>query len=115
MQPPLPSKSVDDGFFTIVISATNPKNVVVAVTQDLTDPGFSYTMSGAPGAIGASETIIDPARTVFAPGETKVKYFDLQIGLATAFLQRTIAPGIYTLVAGYGKKQVRATGVRIGP
>ena len=114
-QPALPSKSVDDGFFTIVVSARNPGNATVAVSQDLTDPGFSYTMSGPLGTVGGGETIFDPGRTVFAPGETKVKYFDLQVGLATALLQHTVAPGLYTLVAGYNKKQLRLTGVRIGP
>jgi len=113
-QPQLPSRAVDGGYFTIVVSATNPHPFPVAITLPAAGEGFFFTMfGGTGGGIGGFESNLDNSRTVFAAGATKVKYFDVQIGFTTGL--KTVLPGIYTIVGGYSRKQITVTGLKIGP
>jgi hypothetical protein len=113
-QPQPPSETVDDGYFTIVISAKNPRTVPVAVILDLTNPGFSYNLFGPQGSFGESESVVDRGRSVFAAGETRVKYFDLRIGPFTQAVQHAVVAGSYTIIGGFSGKRITLTGVRIG-
>jgi hypothetical protein len=113
--PSLPLQSTDGGFFTLVVTARNPKDYPVFVL--LNPPGwnriFAYTLSGPLGVLGNIETSSDPGFSYFKPGESKQHYFDLNIGPAL-MPPRTPPTGSYSLTASYDDNRVTRENVQIG-
>jgi len=100
--------TADKGFFRVRVTARNPASHAVAVTLPISSTGpsrsFAFDIRGTGGAKGAGSLVMDPAVTVFAPGETKRQVFDLQIG--SDFTSLTLPPGGYTVRGAYGNNWV---------
>ena len=115
LMPGLPQQSTDDGFFTLVVTARNPRDYPIVVL--LSPPGwnriFSYTLTGPLGALGNIETSSDAEVSYFKPGESKQHYFDLNIGTAV-IAPRTLTAGSYKLIAAYDDNRVTRENVQIG-
>lgn len=109
--PSVPLQSVDGGFFTIVVTAKNPKPYPVVIV--LNPPGWDRLFSYNIGELGKTETAIDPELSYFKAGETKQHYFDFNLG-PTTIAPHTLSAGSYTLVAGYDDKKVTVEGLLIG-
>ena len=82
--PATPSRSIDEGRFSITVLAHNKSTHWVTVTPSSSATGsnetFSVDVHGTNGATGRNENALDPSQTIFAPGETKRHVFDLVIG-----------------------------------
>lgn len=100
--------TADDGFFRVIVTARNPTSRAVAVTLPISSTGpstsFAFDIRGTGGGKAAGKPVLDPAVTVFAPGETKRQVFDLQIGCD--FTSLTLPPGRYTVRGAYGSNWV---------
>jgi hypothetical protein len=113
--PTIPLASTDGGFFTLVVTARNPRNYPIVVL--LNPPGwnriFAYTLTGPLGSLGIVETSSDPGFSYFKPGESKQHYFDLNIGSAV-LAPRTLPAESYSLIASYDDNRVMRGDVQIG-
>jgi len=81
--PQTPTRSIDDGRFSITVLAHNLSTHWVQVAPAAgVEAGqtFGLDVNGANGATGRDERALDPSQTIFAPGETKRQVFDLVIG-----------------------------------
>ena len=113
--PEAPSSSVDGGFFTLIVTATNSRPYPVVVTLDPRRFGrtFFFQMFGSSGEIGYGEYLIDPEVTFFRAGETKQQYFDFSI--SDGFSNGHVLPGTYTLYGGYDGRWATRENVVIRP
>jgi len=102
-----PSTNIDGGVFSMVISAHNPADHPVVVPL-LTSGGlviapysFEIRPAFSPGGrIFGSLSLVDPAVTRFAAGETKRQYFDFVIG--QVMRNRTVTNGVFRVTGSYG-------------
>ena len=112
--PNLPLQSIDDGLFTLVVTAKNTGQIPVFVLLEQPwNRTFTYNLFGPQGSLGQSEILLDPGFRYFKPGESKRHYFDLRIG-PSVMGTRAVPPGPYTVIASYDRKQVRLENVQIG-
>lgn len=105
VDPEMPSRAQDGGFFTITVSARNSRSKPVVVTLPSGPFGnmpetFSFDVRGNGSALLASELALDPSVMSFAPGETKRHVFDFVIGNDPQ--SRAFPPGTYTVRGAYG-------------
>jgi len=114
IRPQVPSHTLYGGFFTMVVTARNPRSDAVVVTLPTTtfgEPGVSFAWEAESGGVidGGHVRAMDEAVTRFAPGETKRQVFDFKfynaIGRANG-----LAPGTYTLRGADGG----GLGARVG-
>jgi hypothetical protein len=114
--PEAPSRSVDGGAFTVIVTATNPNShaIVITPSQNALNRSFFFTLfRNSGGSIGGSVEVLDSSMIYFAAGETKRQYFDFLIG---AYLGgHTVTSDTYRLYAGYETRGVAFEGVAIGP
>jgi hypothetical protein len=107
---------VDEGVFTLTVTATNPKtySIVVPANQAGLSRVFSYTFNApAIASIAGWKQAFDIGITVFGPGETKTAYFDFSI--ARSLGSPWIEPGTYRVTGGYGGKVATIDNVVLGP
>jgi len=102
--PQQPSGAIDDGFFHLVVSVTNPDSIpVTAILPNHPYPNtFGYRLGGPTGGVEADLRLGDPSDTSvirFAPHETKIQVFDVQIGSIEYGLK--LVPGRYLVVGVY--------------
>ena len=118
VQPATPSRAVDEGFFAVIVSVRNPATVPVVVKlppQPIGDgpTTFRFDILGQSTVLSGNELALDPSVTTFAAGETKRHIFDFRI--ATEPGSRSLAPGTYTLRAGYSGHLVNAAPLVLMP
>jgi hypothetical protein len=115
IEPSLPSTAVDDGVFSVIVSATNPNSFPIVIAPSGNGPNhtFFYALVGAAGGISGSVDALDSSMNYFAAGETKRQYFDFTI--AANLGTRRVPSGSYHLNAGYGTRGVTFENVTIGP
>lgn len=84
IEPHVPTRSIDEGRFSITVLTRNKTarwmTVTPASTVSASNQTFSLDVNGVNGANAFNELGIDPSQTIFAPGETKRRVFDLVIG-----------------------------------
>ena len=115
-----PTLSVDDGVFSVVVSARNraiiPVNVVLPSVAGLPMAPFSFEIRGlatlAPRVV-ASLDLSDASVRTFAAGETKRQYFDFNIG--SVVRNRTVAPASYRFTGSYGTRSASLSPIIIAP
>jgi hypothetical protein len=114
LDPAEPRSGVDDGHFSVIVSATNPapNPVVVALDGGLTPRTFLYEVRG-PAAVQGGTLAWSEASLRFGPGETKRQVFDFSIGNAP--FERKIPPGAYTVRGAFGIRNSPTVGVQVGP
>jgi hypothetical protein len=105
VQPAAPSRALDDGFFSLIVSVRNASTSPVVVELPTRPLGgglvtFSFDLVGQLSALSGNEFFLDTSEKIFAAGETKRHVFDFVIG--TQLLSRSLQPGTYTVQAGYG-------------
>jgi hypothetical protein len=105
VDPEIPSRAQNDGFFTITVSARNSHSQPVIVDLPSGPFGnmpqtFSFDVKGDPNALIAHELALDPSVVSFARGETKRHVFDFVIGNNPQ--ARAFPPGTYTVRGAYG-------------
>jgi len=113
--PEAPSTSVDGGFFTLIVSATNSRPYPVVVTLDARRFGrtFFFQMFGSAGGTGSAAYLTDPEVTFFRAGETKHQYFDFSISDGIGFGR--VPPATYTIYGGYDGRWATRENVVIRP
>jgi len=103
VSPGTPSRSIDEGRFTITVFAHNKSTHWVTVTPSSTaaapNQTFSFDAEGTDAATAQSKDGLDPSQTIFAPGETKRQVFDLVIGDLP--FSNQLLPGDYVLRGGF--------------
>ncbi|MFN2603646.1 MAG: hypothetical protein ABR582_12930 [Gemmatimonadaceae bacterium] len=119
VDPEAPKSTIDDGFFTIAVTARNPAahRVFVQFLFGGTGIGWSfhYSMRGPLGEVIGGEPPLDPGIAIFAAGETKRQVFDFTIGGNRHPLTQSLASGTYTVQGTFaGHSAVRAP-VVVGP
>jgi hypothetical protein len=105
VEPATPSRAVDDGFFAVIVTVRNPSTNPVAVLLPPQPIGggrntFAFDVVGQSTVLSGNEFALDASVSTFAAGETKRHVFDFRIGNDPG--TRSLAPGTYTLRAGYG-------------
>ncbi len=83
VEPQTPTRSVDEGRFTLTVFARNrtARWIAIAPTAGAdAEQTFSFGVDGVNGATGGDRRASDPSYKIFAPGETKRQVFDLRIG-----------------------------------
>ncbi len=83
-RPQIPSPTLYDGYFTVTVTARNPRNEPVIVTLPPTTFGepatsFEYRVETGAGGVAGSVQAWDAGVTRFAPGETKRQVFDFHL------------------------------------
>jgi hypothetical protein len=114
--PERPSRAVDGGQFSVVVSVRNPqqRSVVARLgTPNLQAWSFQFELRGANGGIVGNEIVVDLSSVTFAPGETKRQVFDISIGSSLA--QRRVPPGEYTVLGGYGVQFTAPAPLTVAP
>ena len=109
--PGQPAVTIDDGVFTVAVTATNPNSYPIVVTLDPTwaNRSFFFLLYGGQPGIGETDRIWDASLTYFRAGETKRRYFDLTLtGLPGS---PSLLPGHYDLQFGFNG--VVMTGVSV--
>ncbi len=103
--PQQPSGAIDEGFFHIIVSVTNPDSA--AVTAILPNPPypntFGYALGGPAGGVAAQLRLGDPSDSSvirFVPHETKIQVFDFQIGSSEFGVK--LVPGRYAIGGEFG-------------
>lgn len=118
--PAAPTTGVDDGVFTMVVSARNRADHPVFASLGLRNgqpaATFSYEIRPAfppGGGIIGSWNLNDVAANRFAAGETKREYFDFVIGQVVK--NRTLTTGVYRITAWYGSHSATIPQFTISP
>lgn len=118
VSPPVPTASVNDGFFTLTVSARNPASNPVVVT--LSTPSlvilgrtFSYEMRRGTDRFVGGLAYFDFEGTMFAPGETKRQVFDLRVGNGVDPF--TLAAGDYIVRGFYDEVWTEFQPLTLGP
>jgi hypothetical protein len=106
VEPAQPSGAIDDGFFHVVVSATNPKAVpVTAMLPYPPHPTVFYCALGGPaGGVGLYIQLDDSSVVRFRAHETKIQVFDFQIGSVEGV---RLVPGRYAVAGKYGEQWAR--------
>jgi hypothetical protein len=83
-RPQTPSPTLYDGYFTVTVTARNPRSEPVIVTLPSTTFGepattFEYRVETAAGGVAGSVQAWDASVTRFTPGETKRQVFDFHL------------------------------------
>jgi len=113
--PTQPALNLDEGMFTVVVTASNQNAYPVVLISDplWSGRGFFYQLYGPDvTGIGESEGIWDGSQTQFQAGETKVRYFDVSLRTVPGAPQ--IAPGLYSLAGGFEGNYVTSGQVAVG-
>ena len=99
--PSKPSPQMDDGVFTVEVTARNPNSYAVLVTLDEKwfGRGFFYSLYGPRMGIAENEQVWDASLAYFGPGETKRSYFDLSLTVVPG--APLVLPGHYSLDGGF--------------
>jgi hypothetical protein len=118
--PEHPSRSIDDGQFTLIVSVRNPqqRRVVARLgTPNIKAMSFQFQLRGTGEAIGSgiagNEIVLDVSSVTFEPGETKRQLFDLSIGASLGPLR--VPPGEYTMLGGYGTQFAASVPLTVAP
>jgi hypothetical protein len=117
--PQAPSPTQYGGYFTMTVTARNPRTSPIAVTlpasPDTRPPvTFEYRIDSPGGYIESSERAWDDGVTRFASGETKRYVFDFHaVGPQQATLDGGLRPGTYDLRGAYGGRWVPATTITL--
>ena len=114
--PSTPSQAVDGGFFSVVITATNPSDRAISVTVRPRPPGgtlvtFSATLVGNPSVPTRVTRVIDPTAVTFQARETKRQVFDYRIDPTGTF---GVRPGAYFVQAAYASQSAPMPQVTLG-
>jgi hypothetical protein len=83
IQPHTPTHAIDEGRFSITVLARNKTARWLTINPapgKAANATFGLDVNGVNGATGRDEVGLDPSQTIFAPGETKRRVFDLVIG-----------------------------------
>lgn len=111
VSPSSPSAVVNDGFFTVTVSATNPLDTPARVS--LPDSSrynlgttFSYYIQGPFGGRSADVRPKDISAVTFGPHERKVQVFDFRVGFDAA--QDMLRPGAYQVGGRFGRRSLPA-------
>jgi hypothetical protein len=118
LTPSRPTLLVDEGVFTLTVTATNPNSypIVVPAGQAGLSRVFSYSftpLANAPTSVVGWKQAFDIGITVFGPGETKTVYFDFSI--VRSLGSPWIAAGNYRVTGGYGGKVATINNAVLGP
>jgi hypothetical protein len=118
VDPVRPTASIDDGYFTVTVTARN--NATHAVMLDAATPPygapantFGYLLQGPAGGIGDTRQLIDSSAVYFRPLESKKQLFDFSIGADPP--ARKLPAGSYTLRGSYSDHSVFLYPLLIGP
>jgi hypothetical protein len=117
VDPARPSASLDEGFFTVTVTARNrvAHPVMLPATSAYGGPAqtFRYDLQGPGGGIGDVVRVRDSSEVYFAALESKIYVFDFVIGANIP--ARQLPPGSYFLRAAYGSHSVTIDPLAIGP
>ena len=101
VRPESPSLRVDEGFFTVRVLVSNPRDEPVLVAlRPGASAAFTYQLISANGGVGGSQPLRDSSVVRFRPRESKQQLFDFRVTRDT--VPGALAPGIYTVNGGYG-------------
>ena len=114
-----PTRSVDGGVFSMVISARNratyPVNISLPTVAGQPVAAFWWEIRSL-GQLGlriaGTLELSDQSVTTFAAGETKRQYFDFSIG--SLIKNATVTPGAYTITGAYATRSVSLSPINIG-
>jgi hypothetical protein len=117
VDPVRPSASIDEGFFTVTVTARNTAAhpVMLPATGPYGGPAqtFRYDLQGPAGGIGDVVRVRDSSEVYFAALESKIYVFDFVIGADVP--ARQLPPGIYFLRVAYGSHSITIDSLAIGP
>jgi hypothetical protein len=117
VDPVRPSMSIDEGYFTVTVTARNSAAhpVMLPATSAYNGPAqtFGYVLQGPAGGIGDVVRVLDSAEVYFAARESKIQVFDFAIG--SNIEARQLPPGSYFLRAQYGSHSITMDSLMIGP
>jgi hypothetical protein len=121
VNPAIPSRAHYGGYFTMTVTARNPRSHPVVVT--LPPPGdagppvaFEYQVDYPGGYAASNERAWDDGVTRFASGETKRHVFDFRIvGAEQSTLDGGLRPGTYDLRGAYGERWAPASTITLSP
>lgn len=91
--PEEPSTAVDDGFFHITVSVTNPAPHAVLVNVRTGDPAIAVSLSPGDRRLISDHEVGDPRAAVFRAGERRQYVFDLRVSDPAGRVD--IKPGAY--------------------
>lgn len=114
--PATPTHAVDDGQFSITVSAHNKSThwvIVTPASAGVSDQTFSLDVHGTGGETTRHQGSVDLSQTIFAPGETKRYVFDLSIG--TYPIGGQLLPGDYVTRGGFAGWWSADNSFSIGP
>jgi hypothetical protein len=104
--PAAPSAALDDGFFSVIVTARNPHagwRVIPLGLQNRHPPQtFGLDLAGPTGGIILGEVALDYADSTFAPLESKRFVYDFQLG--TALPANRPPSGRYEVRGRYGTR-----------
>ena len=121
LNPQAPSRAQYRGYFTMTVTARNPRGDPVVVTlPPSTDAGpavtFEYRAEYQGGYAESNVRASDDGVTRFAPGETKRHVFDFHmVGADESTLDGGLRPGTYDLRGAFGRQWVPATTITLSP
>lgn len=103
--PSVPSESSNDGFFAVMVSATNPSDMPVRVALPDSSAGslgttFSYLIQGPFGGRSGQIRAKDISALIFAPHERKLQVFDFRVRKDSG--QGSLPPGPYHVFGRFG-------------
>jgi hypothetical protein len=121
VNPAAPSRAQYGGYFTMTVTARNPRTHPVVVT--LPPPGdagpsvtFEYRVEYPGGYVESNERAWDDGATRFDPGETKRHVFDFRmVGAEQSTLSGGLRAGTYDLRGAYGLRWAPATTITLSP
>ena len=117
VDPVRPSVSIDEGYFTVTVTARNTAAhpVMLPATSAYNGPAqtFGYMLQGPAGGVGEVVRVLDSSEVYFAALQSKVQVFDFAIGSNVP--GRRLPPGSYYLRAQYGSHSISIDSVMIGP
>jgi hypothetical protein len=103
VEPGAPGIGLENGLFSVIVTATNPASHAVRVVVRPRPPGgdlitFTLSMMGAHRVPGRFVRARDPSQSVFMAGEMKRHVFDFRTDPTGA---AGVLPGSYRIIAGY--------------
>lgn len=117
ISPARPAMFEHEGWFSLIVKARNPStHPVLAILPSagtLGSRSFALDVAGPAVSYRRTAQATDTSMIYFGPGETKRHVFDFR--LTNAYGGSGLAPGTYTVRAGYGDRWTSARTVVLGP
>lgn len=114
----VPRLAVDEGFFTVTVTARNPSAHAVVVvlaprTGNSLGSTFSYDVRGPIGGRSGGDLAFDVEALMFSAGETKRHVYDFRVGYGPE--RGSFPPGDYMIRGGYDHVWTEPRSVTLAP